>query len=140
MDEDKKKVVMIVLAISCLVIAGGIVYYTNFRGPGGKYDKNRLMPMMCMNPKCGHKMEITMKEFREKYVGNNPQMMMPMMGPMAYECPECGKKTLMMANKCPQCDEIFPTMMNPQSKDYPDRCPKCGHSKYEEAMKARKKK
>lgn len=137
MDEDKKKVVMIVIIVLCIGLAAGITYWTNRgSGPGKKISS---IPMACANSKCGYTTELTIKEFNElmskgRGDGVTPDPMF--MGPAALECPECGEMSFFTANKCEKCGEIF--LSNPDSRDYPDRCPKCGYSAMEERTQARK--
>jgi hypothetical protein len=50
-------------------------------------------------------------------------------------CTKCGKNSVFKAEKCPTCSEIFFTGSIPN--DFPDRCPKCKHSKTEDIRKAR---
>jgi len=140
MDEDRKKVFMIVVVVVCIALAAGIIYWTNFRGKIKSSPTSDPIFLKCTNKTCGKVTEMSAKEFREKMqeMGPGAEMMMPGMGPMAFKCPHCGKKTAMMAQKCPKCGEVFiPNYRNP--KDYPDKCPKCGYSAIEEMQKKRHK-
>ncbi len=137
MDEDKKKVVMIVIIVLCIGLAAGITYWAN-RG-GSSRKKISGIPMACANSKCGYTTELTIKEFKKLMDGKRRDTStsnITSIAPSAFECPECGKMSLFTANKCEKCGEIFLTDFN--SRDYTDRCPKCGYSKIEEELEARK--
>ncbi len=130
MDEDKKRIVMIVLVVGCLALAGGITFY-QFGGPNAGPNSDRLIYLKCLNKSCGEIKETTSKEL---YEGINSEQYSPMqVGPTCFDCPKCGKKSMLLAEKCPKCDTIFEP--NPMAtKDYPDRCPNpaCKYSAMEE--------
>lgn len=132
MDEDKKKVVMIVIILFCIGLAAGITYWAN---TGGSGVEKATIPMACFNEECGYTTELTAKEF-EELLEEKPTDSSSIMSiaPSTFECPECGEMSLYPANKCEKCGEIFLT--DPASRDYPDRCPNCGHSKMEQRAQA----
>ena len=130
MDDEKKKIIMIVVMVSCLVLAGAIFYMTTLRGGGGGGGGRNSIPFKCMNPKCGATFELSTEEYQDMMRDSGP-MMMPGMGPIVIECDTCGEKTATMAEKCTKCDHIFFPNYN-NTDDYPDRCPECGYSSYEE--------
>lgn len=135
MDEDKKKILMIVVIIICIGLAGGITYWTNRDGAkSGKYVDNTITTLICTNPQCGQMIEFTAEELRNEIVkigasGTNQ----PGRGPLAFTCPHCGKKSCYIAEECPKCGEFFVPKYD--GKDFPDRCPKCGYSSTEESRK-----
>ena len=126
MDEDKKKLIMIVVAIGCIVLAVGITFFTSSGGGGGR-GSNSDIPMLCDS--CGAVYEIDREEFREEMRKLGPQMMM-MRGPVVLQCKECGEMAAYRAMKCPECDEVF-VLGDAGDEQYPDRCPGCGHSDIE---------
>lgn len=100
-------------------------------GGGTGIDPDAPVYMLCANPSCNAEVEMTQKEFMDLASDMDPMGMPMMMGPMAYNCPECNKKSLYRATKCPECDKIF--VENYQAvDDYPDRCPDCGYSELED--------
>ena len=82
--------------------------------------------MLCTNPQCNAEFEMTLEEIRKASSE---------MGPMGggFLCPECSKKSALIAEKCPYCEHTF--IPNPSPGDFRDRCPKCGKSKMEEMRK-----
>lgn len=134
MTEEMKKYVAIALAVICLLIAGTIAYRTMFGGGSAGSGSNRDVVLLCT--KCGG-FEISADEFREIMSKNADPMMMGMPGqPMVIPCPKCGQKTCYLAQKCPQCENIF-VMGQARDQNYPDRCPKCSFSAIEDRQKNR---
>jgi predicted RNA-binding Zn-ribbon protein involved in translation (DUF1610 family) len=133
MDEDKRKIVMIVLVVCCLALAGGITFYQTRGGSSGP-DANEVVYLKCLNKNCGEVKETTSGELYKNIDGS--QIISLEMGPMRFECPACGKKSMLIAEKCPKCGTVFvPNMMN--QNDFPDRCPNpdCKYSEIEERSK-----
>ena len=135
MDDDKKRIVMIVLIVGCLALAGGITFY-QFSGGGTGYASNETIYLKCLNKSCGEIKETTSKEL---YEGINSEQYSPMqVGPMRFDCPKCGKRSMFIAEKCSKCETVF--VPNPRAtRDYPDRCPNpdCKYSAMEEESKQR---
>lgn len=108
-----------------------------FGGEGSGYDANAKVYLLCANPSCKAETEMTADEYTKLMQEMQPDQMMmmgPMMGPMAINCPKCSKKSAYVAEKCEKCGVVF--VPNYQSGDeYPDKCPSCGYSKYEEMSK-----
>jgi len=134
MSDETKKYVGIAIVVACLLAAGTIAY-NSFSGGGAKYDGDRKMALMCAE--CGG-FEVSGDEFREMMTQQGPEaMMMPGMGPQTMECPKCGKKSCMAAQKCQKCENIF-VFGQAKDQNYPDRCPKCKYSGMEERIQQRK--
>ncbi len=133
MDEDKKRIVMIVLVVGCLALAGGITFY-QFGGGNAGPNPDRLIYLKCLNKSCGEIKEMASKEL---YEGIDSEPYSPMqVGPMRFDCPKCGKRSMFIAEKCPKCETVF--VPNPRAtRDYPDRClnPDCKYSAMEEESK-----
>jgi ssDNA-binding Zn-finger/Zn-ribbon topoisomerase 1 len=130
------------IAIGCLALAGGIMYFTMFRGEGGGSAGDGKNYLLCANPKCAKSLEMSDKEYT-KFIesqGTQGMMMNPMMmGPMVFQCKFCNQKTMVMATKCEKCKNIFiQNMMAGQNGDYADRCPKCKYSAMEQEYKTQK--
>ena len=134
MDEEKKKIVMIVVAIACIVLAVVITFATYNRGPK---TSTGPIPMLCINPDCGASFELSRDEYSEQLIANQSETTMRgmggrrMAGPSAFTCPDCGKKSAYMATKCPKCGAFF---IEGQAGDqqFPDRCPECNYSAMED--------
>jgi len=121
----------------CLTVAGTFFYRSFFGNGKGDVGGNRDMALLCTT--CGG-FEIPTNEFRDlmsKQRPPTPSMMMQRPGqPMVLECPKCGQKTCYVAQKCPQCENIF-VFGQAKDQNYPDRCPKCGFSSIENRQKNR---
>ena len=126
---------MIVVAITCIVLAVVITFVTN--EGGGSRRATGPIPMLCVNPDCGVSFELSRDEYSEQLRANPPDMMMPgmpgrgMAGPSVFTCSDCGEKSAYMATKCPECEASF---IHGQAGDqqFPDRCPECNHSAMED--------
>jgi predicted RNA-binding Zn-ribbon protein involved in translation (DUF1610 family) len=132
MNDETKKYVGITVAAIFLLLAGMYAYRTMFGGSLTGPVGNKQMALLCTS--CGG-FEIPVDEFRDLMNKNSDSMMMGMPGQlMAMECPKCGQKTCYRAQKCPQCENIF-VFGQAKDQNYPDRCPKCMHSKNEDKQK-----
>ena len=134
MDEDQKKKVKITLIIVCLVIAAVLIFaqmgsdevqIPEFEG--------ELVWILCRNPDCQNSYTMPKKayfEYLKEY--DNPQSL----GAPPLVCEKCSKESGYRAEKCDKCDEVFEPgsifQIHGDVDDYPDRCPKCKHSKLEE--------
>jgi len=127
----RKKPVMIVVAIACIALAAGITYWTQFRG--GASAQARPVVLKCMNKDCGYVKETNSEQMWEGTEQINLESAAES-GPLTFMCPQCGKKSMMTAVKCPKCGEVFVPNVR-DLKDFPDRCPKCRYSAAEEETK-----
>lgn len=134
--EDSQKKGAIVAGV-CLTAAIVIFFVFNPIGGGGGGAPTGPMLMKCAE--CGHTFEIDRKEYAEemrKIMEEQGGMMDPMMmgRQISIKCPECDKQAAYEAKECPECGETFIlNYSNPQ--DYPDRCPGCGYSEWEDKAK-----
>ena len=132
MTEETKKFLAIGAVVVCLGVAGWVTYNTFFAGEGtGTLSGD--MPLLCTS--CGG-FEIPVSQFQE-IMSKNPQnmMMMPgMPGQMTIDCPKCNKKTCYPAQKCTKCQNIF-VFGQARDSQFPDRCPKCKFSEFEDMQK-----
>ena len=134
MEEDKKKILMIVIAVVCLVAAGMII--KSNVAPSRPKPSNVPVWLVCGNTSCNAQYSIEREEFQEQMresmvAGGGP---MAMMQPV-LTCQQCSKKTAFPAAKCvnEDCGNAF--VPNPQLRQqggYPDKCPKCGTSATEQ--------
>jgi hypothetical protein len=132
------KNVKIIVSIACLALAIGVLYFTTdiFSGSGGGGGGGKTW-MKCVNPDCNQAYSVTPQEFRQMQ-GENALDMMPMsQGPPVFKCLKCGQESAYIAQQCEKCKNVF---INGEAGDetYPDRCPKCGYSYLEEAVKLQK--
>jgi DNA-directed RNA polymerase subunit M/transcription elongation factor TFIIS len=130
--EDSQKKGVIVAGI-CLAVA--IIVTFAFNNPFGGGGGAPTGPMLMKCSDCGHTFEISREKYREeiqKVMEDQGQIMMgPMSQRIGISCPNCGKQAAYEAKECPKCEHIFILdYTNPE--DYPDRCPECGYSEYEE--------
>jgi flagellar basal body-associated protein FliL len=88
MEEGKKKIVMIVIIVACLVAAGIITYTTRF-GSMGTAPRAITIQLKCSNPDCGHEWQMDMEDYTA-YVREHEG---PTRERPAIACPKCGKKS-----------------------------------------------
>lgn len=133
MEEGKKKTIMIVVIVACLVAAGIITYATRSGSTGGIESIRRgteTVWVKCRNPDCEHTWQMDRRDYFEYLRDHHDPMSMTA---PAIVCPNCGEESGYRAEKCENCGLIFER--GSVVGDFPDRCPKCGHSKTEEARK-----
>ncbi len=117
MDADKKKPIMLGIAIVCIVLAGGITY---FRMAGGSDEiaQGEMMWVKCANPNCNAEYQIELKEYAD--LAKTSKSGVP-------ACKQCGEESLFDAIKCEKCGIVFiPGSVAGEARD---RCPECGFSK-----------
>lgn len=133
MEKGKSK--KVIIAVVCIVAAAGITLIFNnpFAGTEGP-TVGRTFQMLCVNEKCGHAFEMKGVDYRERLMNRDPDEI----GPLAMTCPKCGEESAFSALKCEKCGEVF--IPDRMTKDYPDRCPKCGYSASEEKRGSRRRK
>ena len=139
MDAEKKKPIMIAIVIGCLVLAGAITFFTSDSSrPGGRSEATDEKQLLCVNPDCNAEFTITNKDYDEQLKAiaeNMPEMGMGMgMGMVALTCPQCGQQSAYLAIKCSKCQYVFLPNEAGAGK-YPDTCPECGYSEYEQKNK-----
>lgn len=126
MDDDKKKIIMISIIITCLGLAIAITYWTN-------YDSSfsYTVPLLCSSPQCGEKTELNAKQLRDEMMKANKDSSTNS-GPLAFVCSHCGKKTCYIAEKCVKCGFLFIPKYDAKTREYINKCPKCGYDFTEE--------
>ena len=132
MEKSKSK--KIIFAVVLLVVALGItLIFSNPFGGGPESPSDvQKIPFLCVNEKCGHTFGITPEEYDEQRIKSGRA---EEMGPVPITCPKCGEESAFPAMKCEKCGETF--IADPTTRDYPDRCPKCGYSPSEGKRKRR---
>jgi len=134
MEEGKKKTVMLILIVGCLVVAGAVTFTTRSGGGGiGSISKSEKILVMCSNPDCEAEYETGKKAYYE-FVQKNMNPMSMAAPPMP--CNECGEESIYKAIKCGKCGTVF--FENSVPNDFADRCPECEYSEIDERRKERR--
>jgi hypothetical protein len=134
MEQSTKQRVTMAASIVAIIVAGFFIFKGMY-GCERKAPLPKTMSLLCVNPDCGAVTEMETKAFQEFVAeeGKKQAATMMMVGPPVCTCPKCGKSTAHVAERCPKCDKVF--LLTPGSEDFPDRCPGCGYSRYEEEHK-----
>jgi hypothetical protein len=133
MEESKKKLLKISTIVVCLVLAVVVFTKNSRRGPRGltSIPRGDVVWVKCSNPQCGAEYQMNKREFLEKVeersAGGSPGSAPPI------ACKQCRQLSARRAVKCEKCRHIF--FYTPSRNDFPDRCPKCGHSEREARRK-----
>jgi len=117
------------IVLACIVMVVIIAVAANRPGRSGQSTvSSGMVQLLCKNPQCGQKFEISQKEFLAKGpVGAG-------LATPVFKCSKCGQESAYAATTCEKCGNCF--SLDYQSADgCIDRCPKCGFSKSEEATK-----
>jgi predicted Zn-ribbon and HTH transcriptional regulator len=130
-----KNLIYAVIIAVCILVAGVVFMKTRSGGSGGidSVDENAMVWMKCRG--CNQSYEMPQKQYYEEVSEAMKTTSTAMMFTPPLTCQKCGQKKAFLAEKCPNCGEIFFTGSIPN--DFPDRCPKCKHSKTEDSRKAR---
>ena len=132
-----KNVIYAIVIVACILVA--VLVFVKTRSGGGSTGIDSMSDteqvwMKCRS--CNATYEMSHKEYlkqiaeKAKAGGATAMMFTP-----PLTCAKCSKNSAFLAEKCPNCNEIFFTGSIPN--DFPDRCPKCKHSKTEDTRKAR---
>lgn len=132
---SKNVIYTIVIAV-CLIVAVVVFVKTRSGGTSGGLDSisdTEMVWMKCRS--CNATFEMPKKQYykelNEKTVAGAAAMILT----PPLTCQKCQKNSAFLAEKCPNCGEIF--FVGSVPNDFPDRCPKCKHSKTEDSRKAR---
>jgi DNA-directed RNA polymerase subunit RPC12/RpoP len=131
MEENTKRVVMIVVVVACFALAGVIVYETRSGGGGLSVKSGSMIWLKCNNPACGNEFPMQEKEYLKLIKGKlvvGLQVVPPLV------CPKCSQESAYRAFKCEKCGKVF--FPNTVQGKFDDICPGCGFSKVEERAKA----
>jgi hypothetical protein len=121
------------IGVTALLVVGFVA--ENVGLIGNDSPDARPIWMLCTNPECAESWQLTKDEMEDLF-SERDMMMGP--GPeRPKECKFCHEKSAFIAEKCQECGNVF--VPNYMAEDYPDRCPECGYSYYEEMRKERKK-
>jgi len=130
-----KNIIYAVIIAVCILVAVVVFLMTRPKGSGGieSIDPSEQVWVKCRS--CNASYQMGKKQYYEeisKRMSANPALMR-FTPPLT--CQKCGKDAVALAEKCPNCGEVF--FYGSISNDQPDRCPKCKHSKIEDSRKAR---
>jgi len=130
-----KNTIYAIVIAACILVAVVVFVKTRSGGSAGldSISDTEQVWMKCRS--CNASYEMSKKQYHkdinEKATANATAMMFT----PPLTCQKCQKNSAFLAEKCPNCGEIFFTNSFPN--DFPDRCPKCKHSKTEDIRKAR---
>ncbi len=131
----KNTIYAIVIAV-CILVAVLVFVKTRSGGGGGGINSISDTDMVWMKCRsCNASYEMSRKQYYKDIGEKATASATAMMLTPPLTCQKCGKNSAFLAEKCPNCGEIFFTGSVPN--DFPDRCPKCKHSKTEDSRKAR---
>jgi phage FluMu protein Com len=130
-----KNLVYIVVIAACIVVALVVFKFTRSRNSSGldTLSNTKLVWIKCKS--CNQAYEMGERDYYEALSEKSKASATAMMFTPPLVCQKCNKLSAFIAEKCPTCGEIFFTGSIPN--DFPDRCPKCKHSKTEDIRKAR---
>lgn len=130
-----KNLVYAGVILGCILVAVVVFMKTRSGGGGGidSIDDSEMVWIKCRG--CNQAYEMPRKQYYQELSEATTGNATAMMFTPPLTCQKCGQKKAFLAEKCPNCGEVFFTGSVPN--DYPDRCPKCKHSKTEDSRKAR---
>jgi len=107
MEDSKRKQVLTVVIIACLVLAGLITYVTSRSGnPGLEAFKGQTQWVKCANQNCGAVYELDKKKYLE-LIQEEARKNVDATGPLPITCEKCGELSVFRAVKCEKCGEVF---------------------------------
>ena len=120
-------------------------YHATYKTPKSEGQKSRdsivhtipgsvMTWVKCLNDRCHAEYQIGLRGY-VKYIEANFNPMSPHAPTLT--CEKCGEQSIFRAQKCTNstCGEVF--IRDAFPKDFPDRCPECGHSETEEIRSKR---
>lgn len=128
MDDEQKKKVKVIVAVSCIVLAG-LVTVISSMGSGIDETRFKTVWVICTSEECDSVYEVDRKKLNDQVVKEGNPMGL---GRWAFKCSQCNEKTAFLAVVCSQCEEIFMPDYTPG--DRYDRCPECGYSEIENRL------
>jgi Zn finger protein HypA/HybF involved in hydrogenase expression len=131
-----KNLIYAVVIAACILVAVLVFVKTRSGGSAAGVDSisdTEQVWMKCRS--CNNTFEMSRKQYYKDIQEKAQASATAMMFTPPLTCPKCSKNSAFLAEKCPNCNEIFISGSIPN--DFPDRCPKCKHSKTEDIRKAR---
>jgi predicted Zn-ribbon and HTH transcriptional regulator len=130
-----KNVVYGIIIAACIILAAVVFKFTRPKGSGGIENTSNAKMVWIKCRSCGQAYEMGERDYYEALAEKSKTSATAMMFTPPLTCEKCGKNAAFIAEKCPNCGEIFFPGSIPN--DMPDRCPKCKHSAIEDSRKAR---
>jgi predicted Zn-ribbon and HTH transcriptional regulator len=131
----KNTVYAIIIAV-CLLVAVVVFVKTRSGGGSGGIDSISDTEKVLVKCKaCNASYEMGRKQYYKEIAEKSTASAATIMLTPPLTCQKCSKNMVFLAEKCPNCGEIFFSGSIPG--DSADRCPKCKHSKIEDSRKAR---
>jgi len=131
-----KNTIYAIIIAACILVAVLVFVKTRSGGGSGGLDSisdTEQVWMKCRS--CNGSFEISRKQYYKDISEKAAASASAMMLTPPLTCQKCSKNSAFLAEKCPNCGEVFISGSIPN--DFPDRCPKCKHSKVEDSRKAR---
>ncbi len=131
-----KNTIYAIIIAACILVA--VLVFVKTRSGGGSAGINSISDteqvwMKCRS--CNASFEMSRKQYYKDISEKAAASAAAMMLTPPLTCQKCSKNAAFLAEKCANCNEIFIAGSVPN--DFPDRCPKCKHSKVEDTRKAR---
>jgi predicted Zn-ribbon and HTH transcriptional regulator len=130
-----KNVVYGIIIVACIGLAVVVFKLTRSGNTGGMDSVTNAKQVWIKCRSCGQAYQMGEKDYYEALSEKSKASATAMMFTPPLTCEKCGKNAASLAEKCPNCGEIFFPGSVPG--DMPDRCPKCKHSAIEDSRKAR---
>jgi predicted Zn-ribbon and HTH transcriptional regulator len=141
MQEKQLKIALLISTGITVILAAGFVV-ESLTGSENVEIQEAVQSsgiwMLCDNPDCEAAYEITVEEFREMVRAKGVMLGPNVMSQLAFTCKVCGQETAYRGMKCQKCGALF--IMEEVPGDFSDRCPECGYSAIEEAIKEKREK
>jgi len=119
----------------CIVVAAVVFMKTRTRSSSGIDSISDTEQVWVKCKACNTAYEMSKRQYHKEIAEKMQATSAAVMMTPPLVCEKCSKNMVFLAEKCPNCGEIFFTGAVPN--DFPDRCPKCKHSKTEDIRKAR---
>jgi len=130
-----KNTIYAIIIAACILVAV-LVFVKTRSGGSGDIDSISDTEQVWMKCRaCNGSYEMSRKQYYKEITEKATASATAMMLTPPLTCQKCQKNMAFLAEKCPNCNEIFISGSIPN--DFSDRCPKCKHSKTEDSRKAR---
>ncbi len=104
----------------------------NTPSPDTEISRTEMIWVKCKS--CGESYQMSKRQYYVELDKKAKAASLAMMTTPALTCQKCSKHSVFLAEKCPNCSEVF--FMGSIPNDFPDRCPDCKHSKTEDTRRA----
>jgi len=129
-----KNTIYAIIIAACLLVAVLVFVKTRSGGSGGVDSISDTEQVWMKCRACNGSFQMSRKQYYKDINEKVTASATAMMFTPPLTCQKCQKNSAFLAEKCPNCNEVFFPGSVPN--DYPDRCPKCKHSAVEDSRKA----